>query len=171
MRELLGTANENRDFLNVSDGGHFENLGVYELIRRRCKVIIAGDAECDESLHFSSLGNLVRICATDFGAEIDLDVRSIARQKEDRSLAHSAVGKIKYSNGSIGYLIYLKASITGDEDIGVAQIVSPPRFRMRPRQTSFIQKISSRATVCWAGMWWSMPFAAFRWASIRRPPR
>jgi hypothetical protein len=134
LRELLGTANENRDFLNVSDGGHFENLGVYELIRRRCKVIIAGDAECDESLQFSSLGNLVRICATDFGAEIDLDVRSIARQKEGRSLAHSAVGKIKYSNGSIGYLIYLKASITGDEDIGVAQYRSAhPSF---PHETT-----------------------------------
>jgi hypothetical protein len=105
-----------------------KNLGVYELIRRRCKVIIACDAECDELLQFGSLGNLVRICATDFGAEIDLDVRSIARQKEGRSLAHSAVGKIKYSNGSIGYLIYLKASITGDEDIGVAQYRSlhPP---------------------------------------------
>jgi hypothetical protein len=133
-QELLGTANENRDFLNVSDGGHFENLGVYELIRRRCKVIIACDAECDELLQFGSLGNLVRICATDFGAEIDLDVRSIARQKEGRSLAHSAVGKIKYSNGSIGYLIYLKASITGDEDIGVTQYRSThPSF---PHETT-----------------------------------
>ena len=47
-RELLGTADEDRLFLNVSDGGHFENLGVYELVRRRCKVIIASDAECDE---------------------------------------------------------------------------------------------------------------------------
>ncbi len=64
-------ADETRNFVNVSDGGHFENLGVYELIRRRCKVIIVGDAECDESLEFSSLGNLVRICATDFGAQID----------------------------------------------------------------------------------------------------
>jgi Patatin-like phospholipase len=120
-RELLGTANENRNFLNVSDGGHFENLGVYELIRRRCKVIIACDAECDESLQFGSLGNLVRICATDFGAEIDLDVRSIAQQKEGHSLTHSAVGKIRYGNGSIGYLIYLKASITGDEGVAITQ--------------------------------------------------
>lgn len=120
-RELLGIADENREFLNVSDGGHFENLGIYELIRRRCTVIFAGDAECDELLEFGSLGNLVRICATDFGAQIDLDVRSIRQQKGEHSLAHSAVGTIKYSNGSIGYLIYLKASITGDEGIGIAQ--------------------------------------------------
>ncbi len=139
-RELLGIADETRHFLNVSDGGHFENLGVYELIRRRSKVIIACDAECDETLQFGGLGNLVRICATDFGAIIDLDVRSIRQQKEGHSLAHCAVGKIKYSNGSIGYLIYLKASITGDEDIGIAQYRSlHPSF---PHETTANQFFS-----------------------------
>jgi hypothetical protein len=119
--ELLGLADENRRYLNVTDGGHFENLGVYELVRRRCKVIIACDAECDELLQFGGLGNLVRICATDFDAIIDIDVKAIQEQREGHSLEHCTVGKIKYSNGSIGYLIYLKASITGDEDIGTAQ--------------------------------------------------
>ena len=139
-RELLGSADETRDFLNVSDGGHFENLGVYELIRRRCKVIIACDAECDEALQFGALGNLVRISATDFGAVIDLDVRSIHEQKEGHSLTHCAVGKIKYSNGSIGYLIYLKASITGDEDIGITQYRSThPSF---PHETTANQFFS-----------------------------
>jgi len=120
-RELLGIADEERQFLNVSDGGHFENLGIYELIRRRCKVIIASDAECDELLQFGGLGNLLRICGTDFGAQIDLDVKSIRAQKQGHSLTHGAVGKIKYDNGSIGYLVYLKASMTGDEDASVAQ--------------------------------------------------
>lgn len=120
-RELMGTADEDRLFLNVSDGGHFENLGVYELVRRRCKVIIASDAECDECLQFAGLGNMIRICETDFGARIDIDVRSIRQQKDGRSLAHCAVGKIKYDNGSLGFLIYLKASISGDEQVGIAQ--------------------------------------------------
>lgn len=117
----MGTADEDRLFLNVSDGGHFENLGVYELVRRRCKVIITSDAECDESLEFGGLGNMIRICETDFGAKIDIDLRSIRQQKDGRSLAHCAVGKIKYDNGSLGYLIYLKASISGDEQVGIAQ--------------------------------------------------
>ncbi|RXH54240.1 patatin-like phospholipase family protein [Granulicella sibirica] len=121
VKELFGIASDDRKFLDISDGGHFENLGVYELIRRRCKVIIASDAECDEDLEFGGLGNLVRICATDFGAIIDIDVKAIRERKEGRSLEHCTVGKIKYSNGSIGYLLYLKASVTGDEDIGIAQ--------------------------------------------------
>ncbi len=167
-RELLGTANENRDFLNVSDGGHFENLGVYELIRRRCKVIIACDAECDESLHFGSLGNLVRICATDFGAQIDLDVRSISRQKEGRSLAHSAVGKIKYSNGSTGYLIYLKASITGDEDIGVAQYRSAhPSF---PHETTANQFYSEAQFESYRMLGWHVVEHAFRGVQVGEHP-
>ena len=130
VKELFGLADEKSHFINVSDGGHFENLGVYELIRRRCKVVIACDAECDSALSFGSLGNLVRICETDFGARIDIDVRSIERQKGSHvSRAHCAVGRITYANGSQGYLIYLKSSVTGDEDIGIAQYrASHPAF-------------------------------------------
>lgn len=134
IKELFGLADETDRFVNVSDGGHFENLGVYELVRRRCKVIVASDAECDDALTFGSLGNLVRICETDFGAKIDIDVSAIRKQKEGHSLAHCTVGKITYSNGSLGYLIYLKASVTGDEDVGVAQYRSQhPSF---PHETT-----------------------------------
>jgi hypothetical protein len=121
VAELLGEADENRAHLNLSDGGHFENLAVYELIRRRCKLIIACDAECDEKIQFGGLGNLIRICETDFGATIDLDVRSIRPNDERNSVSHCAVGLIKYSTGEVGRLIYLKASITGDEAVGIRQ--------------------------------------------------
>jgi hypothetical protein len=121
VMELLGIADEKRFFLSASDGGHFENLGIYELIRRRCRLIIACDAECDEALQFGGLGNVIRICETDFGAVIDIDVKSIRSQKAGPSLAHCAIGQIKYSSGDIGRLIYLKASMTGDEDISIAQ--------------------------------------------------
>ena len=140
LRELFGSADEDNFFVNVSDGGHFENLGVYELVRRRCKVIIACDAECDPELQFGSLGNLVRLCETDFGAKIDIDVSSVRQQKDGFSLAHSAIGRITYSNGSIGYLIYLKASVTGDEDVSITQYRSAhPSF---PHQTTADQFFS-----------------------------
>ena len=64
----------------------------------------------------------MRVCEHDFGAKIDINVASIRKDKTTAlSRAHCAVGKISYSNGSIGYLIYLKSSITGDEDIGIQQ--------------------------------------------------
>jgi len=140
LRELFGVADETNYFVNVSDGGHFENLGIYELVRRRCKVIIACDAECDESLQFGSLGNVVRLCETDFGAKIDIDVNSIRQQKEHFSLTHCSIGKITYSNGSLGHLIYLKASMSGDEDVGVTQYRSThPSF---PHETTADQFFS-----------------------------
>jgi len=123
--EFLGLADETANFVNVSDGGHFENLGIYELVRRRARVIIASDGECDSELTFGSLGNVIRICETDFGAKIDIDVTSLRRQaKTNNSVAHCAVGKITYCNGSQGYLIYLKASITGDENADIQQYLS-----------------------------------------------
>lgn len=139
-RELLGLADERRQFLNVSDGGHFENLAVYELIRRQCKVIIACDAECDENYQFGGLGNLIRICEADFGAVIELDVKAIREQKEGFGIAHCSIGNIKYSNGDLGYLIYLKASMTGDEPVGIMQYrAAHPSF---PHETTSDQFFS-----------------------------
>ena len=48
------------EFVNLSDGGHFDNLGLYELVRRRCRFIIVCDAEEDGELTFGSLGDAIR---------------------------------------------------------------------------------------------------------------
>ena len=140
FQELIGTANENAAVVNVSDGGHFENLGIYELVRRRCRLIIAADAECDEFYAFGSLGNLVRICETDFGAKIDIDISSIRPRENGLSHSHAAVGKILYNNGTLGYLLYIKSSFTGNEDVGIAQYRSiHPSF---PHETTADQFFS-----------------------------
>src|SRR5262249_7005942 len=75
--ELFGGANDTSKFLNISDGGHFENLATYELVRRRCRVIIISDGECDPDMTFSGLGTLIRMCDVDFGARILIDVAPI----------------------------------------------------------------------------------------------
>ena len=132
--ELFGMADDRSNYVNVTDGGHFENLAIYELIRRRCKLIIACDAECDEAMQFGGLGKMIRLCETDFGAVIDLNVKSLRPQANGYSLAHCAVGVIKYCTGEIGYMIYLKASMTGDEDVSIAQYRSShPSF---PHETT-----------------------------------
>ena len=64
---------EERKLLLLSDGGHFENLGVYELVRRRVKVILCCDASADPGFDFAALQVLMRRIGTDFGAQIEFD--------------------------------------------------------------------------------------------------
>jgi hypothetical protein len=120
--ELLGFVNERSAYLNLSDGGHFENLGLYELVRRRCRFIIAIDGEEDPTYCFESLGAAVRKCRADFGIEIDINPRPITPDKE-HSLSHFAVGRIRYPEPASepGWIFYLKSSITGDEPADVEE--------------------------------------------------
>jgi hypothetical protein len=48
--ELLGFTDDTQRFVYLSDRGHFENLGVYEMLRRRCRTIVAIDAGCDPDI-------------------------------------------------------------------------------------------------------------------------
>jgi hypothetical protein len=70
-QEFTGAFLGRRDaYWNLSDGGHFENSGVYELIRRQVPLIFAADNAADPKYEFSDLQNLVRRARLDFGAEI-----------------------------------------------------------------------------------------------------
>jgi hypothetical protein len=55
----------------LTDGGHFENMGGYELIRRRLPLMVIVDAEADAEYTFDGMANLVRKARIDFGAEIE----------------------------------------------------------------------------------------------------
>ena len=119
--ELFGMTNANRDYVYLSDGGHFENLGIYELVRRRCRFIVACDAEQDGNMQFDGLGNAIEKCRTDFGVNIKIDVdpirRTLDNPKEGR---HCAVGTINYGPDiPPGRLLYIKSSMNGDEPTDV----------------------------------------------------
>ena len=111
LREVFGLTDKASGYVYLSDGGHFENLGIYELVRRRCRYIIACDAGADPRYGFEDLGNAIRKCRTDLGVEIDLDVRQIAATDALRyNGAPCAVGSIRYSEDQVGTILYVKAS-------------------------------------------------------------
>ena len=117
LKELLGQTNARSDFVYLSDGGHFENLGLYELVRRECRLIVASDAGQDEKLTFEDLGNAMRKCRIDLGAEIHLDVDAIRRDPATGlSRASFAVGYIRYASGASGHLLYLKPCLQGKDE-------------------------------------------------------
>jgi hypothetical protein len=131
FRELLADTNEASKFLYLSDGGHFENLGIYELVRRRCAVIVACDAGADSGFDFEDLGNAILKCETDLGVEIAINVSALRpAQKFGPCAVHFAVGSIKYPGiDRLGTLIYIKNSLTGDETVDIQHYKSShPEF-------------------------------------------
>jgi patatin-like phospholipase len=125
--ELFGLASDRSPFVMVSDGGHFENLATYELIRRKCRLIVISDAECDVNYTFEGLGTLIRVCEVDFKCHIDINVDEIRPTGQEKwSQRRFTVGTITYKDDPVpGVLIYLKASMTGtSEDMSVRQYKS-----------------------------------------------
>lgn len=70
FKELLGRIGLNNKKINISDGGHIENLGVYELLRRGCRLIVAVDAGSDALYTFFDLNNLIIRARNELGLEI-----------------------------------------------------------------------------------------------------
>ena len=67
-----------RPWWYLSDGGHFDNTGVYPLLKRRLDFIILADNSADAEYKFADLENLVRKARIDFGAEIEFYTRGEA---------------------------------------------------------------------------------------------
>jgi hypothetical protein len=116
LKELFNKGDENDRLLNLSDGGHHENLGLYELLKRRCRVIIASDLGADPGFNFGDLANLLRKVRIDLGIQIDIDLEEIRQNPESKNTKkHFVIGTIEYPDKPAGLLIYIKSSIVGNE--------------------------------------------------------
>lgn len=116
FREAVSAINEKHSFVNLSDGGHLENMGIYQLLRRRCRTIVCIDGEADPGMRCAGLVKVIRLAAIDLGVTISIDLSSFSANAGGTSGEHYAVGNIDYGNGMTGTLYYVKASITGDEN-------------------------------------------------------
>lgn len=135
--EAFGLTNDKHRWINLSDGGHFENLGLYEMVLRRCRTIIVVDGSADPAFHFDDLGNAIRKVRVDMGINIELPGLSIAREVGPGS-RHCAVGTIGYKAvdgpaAQDGVLIYIKTSLTGNEPRDVTNYAQQnPAFPHQP---------------------------------------
>ncbi len=110
--EMLGRAGDQRDNVYLSDGGHFDNLGLYEMLRRECRKIVVVDASQDGGYAYADLGDSVRRAAIDLGANITFSP-AVRRQSETLPLG-GAYARINYGSGAVGELIYLKPWLPPD---------------------------------------------------------
>lgn len=115
LAEMGGRIQENMNHLNVSDGGHIENLGVYELLRRKCKFIISVDGGANRDVVGGDLQRLERYASIDFGIRMEYDLAELQPDEEGVCRSNSILVKIHYSDTETGWLIYLRPGITGNE--------------------------------------------------------
>jgi hypothetical protein len=152
QKELLASASEKGAFANISDGGHIENLGVYELLRRRCRFIVAIDGENDSHMTFHGLTNLQRLAYIDHGIIIEANLEDLRLSEKGLSRSHFRFCRIRYPAGSgdqheqIGYMIYLKLSLTGNEGEFIRRYkFDEPAFPHHPTANQFFTEVQFEA--------------------------
>lgn len=130
FEEALGMTDDKNPYVYLSDGGHFDNFGLYEMILRRCRFIVISDASTDPDYCFESLAYAIRQIRVDFGVPIEMKEMHLGKEP-DKANRYCAIGDIRYSCvdkplGSSdpdqdydGVLIYIKPSLNGSEPADV----------------------------------------------------
>lgn len=112
LREALGTLTLKHRFIYLTDGGHWENLGLVELLRRRCTDVLCFDASADQTGAGQDLGRAIALARSELGADVELDPRPVLAGATGFSADVAVRGTIRYPDQREGRLVYAKATLT-----------------------------------------------------------
>ncbi|MEP6621106.1 MAG: patatin-like phospholipase family protein [bacterium] len=139
LNEALSQTNDLGPYCYLTDGGHFDNTGVYALVERGCRYIYVLDDGADPKPCFSDMGDLIRRVRIDFGAEIDLvdGMEAFAKdEKSELANAHAVQGTIRYKPAHLrmlgwseldiltknrGHILWVKPAVTKADSVDVQQ--------------------------------------------------
>jgi hypothetical protein len=137
------------DYIEITDGGHFENLALYELVRRKLEVILIVDGEADPKIGLAALVSAKRRVEEDHKARLEFienrgPERLLMRPAEGMypagvkfATAPFVVGELTYEDGSTGTLIYIKSTLIREIDFVTAgYLAANPDF---PHQSTVDQ--------------------------------
>jgi hypothetical protein len=117
VKEALGLTDNTSAYVYLSDGGHFENLAVYEMVLRRCQQIVVLDSGCDPTFTYEDLGNALRKVRIDLKVPVEFEDQYIHPMREKKR--RCAIATIRYSAVDAtwpdGLLIYIKPMLLGTE--------------------------------------------------------
>jgi hypothetical protein len=128
LNELLGRNSADARFLYVTDGGHYENLGLVELLRRGCLDVYCFDASGGSDIQ--ELGDAIALARTELQVEIVLEPEAAGAvvPGENGLAADSCVtGVIHFPDGQTGTLVYVRSVLTADapHDVRAYQELDP----------------------------------------------
>ncbi|MER2265854.1 patatin-like phospholipase domain-containing protein [Methylobacterium oxalidis] len=123
LSELTGRSSDDGPFVYLSDGGHFDNLGLYEMLRRRCGLIVAVDAGQDQGYAYEDLSRAIQYAGIDLGVAVEFP-RPI-KVDEKRLRCEGAFARITYPardgrSEAEGRLLYLKPYLSDGLPVEVA---------------------------------------------------
>jgi hypothetical protein len=139
VREFLSQTNDLSDYCYLTDGGHFDNTGLYSLIERGCRYVVLVDCGADPKPScFEDFGEAIRRCRIDFGTEIELNLDPFIQTNGGKGDQCFAVGKIHFSKEHLlslehtsedsfdeksltGKIVYFKPAVMGDVTPDVRQ--------------------------------------------------
>jgi hypothetical protein len=116
FRELLGLNDLRKPYVCVTDGGHWDNLGLVELLRRGCGQILCFDAAGGDLGQFWTLSEAIGLARTELGVEITIaleDLKPLPGRNGESKSDH-ACGRIVYPDGTEGVLVFARAAMPKD---------------------------------------------------------
>jgi hypothetical protein len=112
-KEAFGQTSIYDRYLYITDGGHYDNLGLVEALRCRPREVYVLDASSDPPDTFNTLGQAIATARMDLGCEVELNPRLLQRGKNaEPPLASYGIGKVTYADGAETDLFFLKAMVT-----------------------------------------------------------
>jgi hypothetical protein len=126
--ELFGLHQSDAARVYISDGGHYDNLGLLALLRARCSEIWCVDAQADPQGEAGQLRNVLELASAELGIAIDIDLSGFAATANGVLGAGHASGAIHYPDAAnTGRLTVIKLGLVGDDsnDLFAYQAVDP----------------------------------------------
>jgi hypothetical protein len=132
LQELVSQTTDLLPYCYLTDGGHYENTGVYSLVQRGCSLIVVGECGADPSTTLDDLGNMIRKVRIDFDTEIVFQDEKIDQLRAKPPAAHVIVGTIFYGEDHaralglsdderVGTIVVVKPNLAGGEPVDVKQ--------------------------------------------------
>jgi len=112
LPELLGLNRADAARIYVSDGGHYDNLGLLPLLWARCSEIWCIDSEADEHGNSNQLQQAFRIAKEDLRVTVNMDLDCFRATSTGLLGASHAVGWVRYSDGAVARLVVVKLGLT-----------------------------------------------------------
>jgi hypothetical protein len=116
FNELLGRNRVGAKYLYVTDGGHYENLGLVELLRRGCTEIYCLDASGGEG--YEALGDAIALARSELGVHIEVPTGELEKLFPDESSGEAQANCVKltftYRDGTAGRVIYARNVLTAE---------------------------------------------------------